>query len=115
MHEYAVTESILEIIQTEAEKAGARHVDKLTVIIGELTSFVDESIEFYFGELSRGTAAEGAKLAFENRKAKAVCRDCGSSFRPRLHALFVCPQCGSAAFDLKQGNELYIESIEVTS
>jgi hydrogenase nickel incorporation protein HypA/HybF len=113
LHEYAVTESILEIVQSEAEQAGGGRVDEITLVIGELTNFVDESIEFYFGELSRGTLAEGADLRFQKVEAKAVCSSCHATFKPK-HAFFVCPECGSAVFELTQGNELYIDNIEVT-
>lgn len=114
MHEYAVTESILEIVQAQARQNGARRIDEVTVVIGELTSFRGESIQFYFDELARGTLAEGALIHLQPMEARAVCRDCGTGFRPR-HAFFVCPECGSGAYDLTQGNELFIDNIEVSS
>jgi hydrogenase nickel incorporation protein HypA/HybF len=112
MHEYAVTESILNIIEAEAAKVGARRVGEVRLVLGELSTFVDRSIEFYFNVLSRGTVAEGANLVFEKIEARATCLDCGNIFRPR-HAFFACPQCNSLVFKLKQGQELYIESIDV--
>jgi len=112
LHEYAITESILEIVQTEAVEAGARRVDEVKVVIGELSSFAESSIEFYFEELSRGTVAEGACLVFEKLEANAECCACGSGFRPR-NAFYSCPACGSRLFELKRGKELYIDSIEV--
>lgn len=112
MHEYAVTESILEIIQAEAAKAGAGTVGEVTVVIGELSSFVDRSIEFYFEELSKGTVAEGARLNFQKVEARAACLDCGTEFRPR-HAFFSCPQCSSPLFNVLRGHEFYVESIDV--
>lgn len=113
LHEYAITESILEIVQAEASRAGAGCVDEITVVVGELTTFVDSSIEFYFTEMSRGTAAEGARLRFQKLEAKAHCSGCGADFRPH-NAFFSCPQCRSAVFELRQGQELFIESIEVS-
>ena len=112
MHEYAVTESILEIVQAEAVKAGAKRVDGVTVVLGELSTFVDQSIEFYFSELSRGTIAEGADLVFQRVKAKATCLDCGNTFRPR-HSFYSCPRCSSLVCRLEQGQEMFVESIEV--
>lgn len=112
MHEYAVTETIMEIVELEAEKAGAGRVEEVTVVIGELSSFASESIRFYFEELSRGTLFEGAQLKFQKKEAKAVCGNCGADFRPR-QAFFICPDCGSLVHELKQGNEFYIDNIEV--
>ena len=113
MHEYAITESILEIVQAEVDRVGARRVDEITVVIGELSTFVDSSIEFYFDELARGTVADGARLRFQKLEAQAVCSSCGARFRPR-NAFFTCPSCRSPVFELQQGQELLIESIEVS-
>lgn len=112
MHEYAITESIIEIVQSEAARAGAGCVDEIRVVIGELSNFSGSSIEFYFEELSRGTNAEGARLVFEKIEASADCCACGYGFRPRS-AYYACPECGSRLFELKQGQELYVDSIEV--
>ncbi len=72
-----------------------------------------DSIEFYFSELARGTIAEGAVCRFQTLEARAVCSSCGSQFRPRS-AIFTCPDCRSPVFELKQGQELFIESIDVS-
>ena len=113
LHEYAITESILEIVEAEAGRAGAGRVNEINVVIGELSTFVDSSIEFYFQEMSRGTVAEGAVLRFQKLEARADCAGCGAQFRPP-DAIFRCPQCGSPFFELRQGKELFIESIEVS-
>ncbi len=112
MHEYAVTESILKIVHEEAGKAGGERVESVTIVIGELSTFVDQSIEFYFQALSQGTVAEGARLIFEKVKARAVCGDCGKEFEPSRVCL-TCPRCHSPLFEVKQGRELYIDNLEI--
>lgn len=112
MHEYAVTESILSIVQEEAEKAGGGKVSSITVVIGELSTFVDRSIEFYFEALSKGTVADGASLIFDKLEAKATCCDCGHEFRPN-NLYYSCPECHSPVFELRQGQELYIDNLEI--
>jgi hydrogenase nickel incorporation protein HypA/HybF len=112
VHEFAVTEGLLAIVQEEARKAGAEHVDEVHVTIGELSTFVDESIEFYFSELSRGTLAEGAQLFFNKLEAKAWCELCQLEFRPDS-AFIACPKCHSPVMELSQGQELFVDSIEI--
>lgn len=112
MHEYAVTESIMEIIQAEADKAGGTKVTSITIVIGELSTFVDDSIDFYFKALSQGTIAEGATLSFEKIEAKAICCDCGKEFQP-TSIYYSCPECHSPVFDVKQGQELYVDNLEI--
>ena len=111
MHEYAVTESILEIVQNEADKAGVDKIDSVTIVIGELSTFVDQSIEFYFSALSQGTVAEDARLIFEKVEAMAVCCECGKDFRP-ANIYSPCPECHSPVFEVKQGQELFVDNLE---
>ena len=70
MHEMAVTESILGIVVRHAQRAGARRVVGINLVIGDLTGFIDESIQFYFDFLSRETVAHGAELRFERVAAR---------------------------------------------
>jgi hypothetical protein len=58
MHELAVTESIVKIVAHHAEQADARRVLRIHLVVGELSSIVDDSVQFYFDYLSQGTLAE---------------------------------------------------------
>jgi hydrogenase nickel incorporation protein HypA/HybF len=60
MHELMVTESILEIALRHAGQAGAVRVTDLFLVVGDLSSIVDDSVQFYWDFVSEGTAAEGA-------------------------------------------------------
>jgi hydrogenase nickel incorporation protein HypA/HybF len=113
MHELPVTEAILTTTLKHAEAAGRRRVVAIELVIGEMTSFVDDSVQFYFDVLSRGTSAEGAALRIRRIAALATCTACGDAHpvRPPLDPL--CPACGSAALRVTGGDELLIHSIEV--
>ena len=112
MHELAITKSMLDIVLKEAEKAGAREVGIVNLVIGEMTGFVEDSVQFYFDFLSKGTPAEGANLLFTVVPIKAQCRRCGKNFEPKESA-WICPGCGSNGLDIISGKELFVESIEV--
>jgi hydrogenase nickel incorporation protein HypA/HybF len=77
MHELTITESLLEIVLRHADKAGAHRVRDLFLVIGQLSSIVDDSVQFYWDIISDGTIAEGAKLHF-NRIATEI--ECLSKF-----------------------------------
>jgi len=62
MHELAVTEDIIRIV-TEASKG--KKVKAIELVIGDLSSFLDESIQFYFDLLTKSTPLEGASLIFK--------------------------------------------------
>ncbi len=113
MHELSVTEDILRIVTAHAQKAGAVHVTRINLVIGDLTSFIDDSIQFYFALLSPGTPAEGAELHFRRIKTRFRCRKCAQAFEPEDRD-WTCPACGALGGDIIAGKEFYVESIEVT-
>ncbi len=111
MHELAVTESILEIVERHAPLAGAGRVTDLHLVLGEMATIVDESVQFYWDIVSRGTVAEGARLHFRRVPALFRCTDCHAEFG--LTDALACPTCGSMAFVLVQGDEFRLEAIDV--
>ena len=113
MHEYAVTQSILDIALRHGERAGARRILAVNLTIGELTGFVDESIQFYFDFLTRETMAEGAKLQFERIAARVQCQSCGAEYAPPDHRLWSCPECNALGGDVIAGREFAVASIEI--
>jgi hydrogenase nickel incorporation protein HypA/HybF len=110
MHELSITESILSIA---LGAAGGRRVTAINLVIGDLSSFVDDSVQFYFDILSRGTAAESAVLNFQRIPGTMVCGACGLRFEAKAPLLPACPACGSGQLLVTGGRELRVESIEV--
>ena len=112
MHEMSITEDILRIVMQHAHKAGATRITHIHLVIGELASFIDDSIQFYFEILSPDTPAEGAELHFERIKTRFRCRQCGHEFEPE-NRNWTCPSCSALGGDVIAGKEFYVESIEV--
>ncbi len=111
MHELGITQNLLNLALQYAEPAGAKKITALHLVIGELSSVVDDSVQFYWDFISQGTIAQGAVLHFERIPAAFECQDCGAVF-PRSDG-FACPSCGSGRVRVKQGEEFYLRSIEV--
>jgi hydrogenase nickel incorporation protein HypA/HybF len=113
MHELSVTQSILDIVLRHAEKAGARRVETINLVIGELTGFVDESIQFYWDFISKDTPAAGSVLRFERIPALARCHSCRAEYAPPDSRLWACPECGALGGDVVAGREFSVTSIEI--
>ena len=88
MHELPITEGILKIA---TEAAGGRKITIIHLLIGDLSSIVDDSVQFYFDMLSMGTVAEGALLDFQRRPATVTCWDCGQQFEGARSPAFSLP------------------------
>lgn len=112
MHELSVTEQLLNITLEHADKAKAQRVLQINLVIGDLSSFAGESIQFYFDLLSRGTKAEKASLSISHIPARARCRQCQYDFAPEKMD-WLCPRCGGLIEEIIAGREFYVESIEV--
>ncbi len=112
MHELMVTESILEIALRHAQDAQARRITDLYLVIGDLATIVDDSVQFYWDFVSENTIAEGAKLHFRRNPAVLACQVCGQSYS--LDQDLTCPSCRSSDIRIVSGQEFYLEAIEVS-
>jgi hydrogenase nickel incorporation protein HypA/HybF len=113
MHELSVTQNILEIALRHAEGAEAQRIVSLDLTIGELTSIVADSVQFYWDIIAKDTLAEGAVLNFKRLPAELLCLDCNNRYTPG-DDLFTCPACESAHVQIVAGREFFLESIHVT-
>jgi hydrogenase nickel incorporation protein HypA/HybF len=112
MHELPVTQSLLAIALRHAEQAQAARITHLHLVIGDLASIVDESVQFYWDIISRDTLAEGAVLHFRRVPMLMQCFTCGSTYTPERGTL-ACPGCGSAEVAVAEGDVFQLESIDI--
>lgn len=111
MHELPVVEDVLRVAGEEAAQRHLHRVSRISLIIGELSSVMDESVQMYFELLAEGTLCEGAALVFEHVPATLRCTVCGAEF-PHAGS-FSCPWCGGDGMLVKgTGRELAIRSID---
>lgn len=113
MHELPVTRGMLEVALDAAREEGAEKILAVDVVIGELTSFVDDAVQFYFDVIAEDTLAEDARLRFRREQARVTCHDCGAVHRTGPPLRPTCPECGSLALEVDGGRDFYVESIEV--
>jgi hydrogenase nickel incorporation protein HypA/HybF len=112
MHELAITESILNIASRHAQQAEASRVTDIHIVMGKLSSIVDDSVQFYWDMISEDTICAGAQLHFERRPAKMACQECGGTYILESE-LVLCPDCGSARVKVISGEEFWLDSIEI--
>lgn len=113
MHELSITTNILEIASRHGEEANATKVTDLYLVIGALSSIVDDSVQFYWDAISKGTLCAGATLHFDRIPTQLRCLDCNESYT-LPGELTPCPNCSSSHIKILSGNEFFLDRIEVT-
>ncbi|MEI7849568.1 MAG: hydrogenase maturation nickel metallochaperone HypA [Chloroflexota bacterium] len=112
MHELPITQSLLKIALDNASKANATQITALNIVMGELASMMDDSIQFYWEIIAKDTIAEKAVLNFRRVPAQLQCITCAEKYHPEEKEL-VCPKCGGAGAKILAGEEFLLESIDV--
>jgi hydrogenase nickel incorporation protein HypA/HybF len=112
MHELSVTESVLEIALRHGRSAQARQITDIYLVIGQLTSLVDDSIQFYWDMIAQDTLAHGARLHFKRIPAQLQCLDCNQRYTPGPLDM-ACTSCASTHVRVVAGDEFFVEAIEI--
>jgi hydrogenase nickel incorporation protein HypA/HybF len=112
MHELSVTENVLAIAQRHAAQAGAKRVTAVYLVIGQLSSIIDDSVQFYWDIISADSLCASAKLHFERIPARLECQDCGEQYT-LARELTNCPTCQSFSVKVLSGQEFYVSAIDI--
>jgi hydrogenase nickel incorporation protein HypA/HybF len=110
LHELSVASAVID---TATRHADGRRVTAVQLRVGHLRQVVPDSLAFYFEHVAVGTLCEGARLEQEVVPARLECTGCEHAWELG-EAMFRCPRCGAADVRITAGNELCVESIEVT-
>jgi hydrogenase nickel incorporation protein HypA/HybF len=112
MHEYPITQQIVKLAVESAVENKATGIARISLVVGEMTGFVGDSIKMYFDAIAKGTLAEGAEIDIRYVKSKLKCTKCGEYFE-RQKFSFQCPCCEGQGIPTEVGKEFYIEEIEI--
>jgi hydrogenase nickel incorporation protein HypA/HybF len=110
MHELSLSGAIVNTVE---KHAAGRPVSVVSMRVGALRQVVPDTLDFYFGFVSKGTVCEGARLELELIPARLRCAACEREWEIEL-PIFMCPGCGpSGRVEVASGDEFEVESIEV--
>ena len=109
MHELAIAGHVVGIA---ARHADGRRVTKVYLKVGHLRQVVPSALSFSFELVAQGTSVEAAELVLEEVPAAGLCRRCGVESRLEAFPL-QCGACGRPDLEITQGEDLYVESLEM--
>jgi hydrogenase nickel incorporation protein HypA/HybF len=112
MHELAIAQNILEIVQQSVPEEKAPWVRWVRMRIGPLSGVVADSLDFCFSAIISETKMPNARLAIEQLPMILRCKNCQNEFRTDDLA-FLCPACQGSSLELVSGKEMEIVEIEL--
>ena len=123
MHEFSMTNRIVNYILEEAKKHDAKRVNEVHLMIGKLTFLGLEQVKFAYEMLVKNTIMEGSTLHIENKDGVIKCNNCGYEGTlkyeddPVYHIpspTLNCPKCGGVV-KVVGGKECTIKSIKLVA
>jgi hydrogenase nickel incorporation protein HypA/HybF len=111
MHEMAIAQSIMDIVEQEMSRHGVTKLSAIRLVVGEFTAVVPQSLSFCFEMITKDTPLEGVKLEMEQVPLTGRCSGCGEEFAIQEYR-FVCPKCESKEIEMIAGKELFVKEIE---
>ena len=112
MHEMALCESMLQIIEREAARQNFSRVRKVRLEVGALAGVEKQAMLFGFEVVRRGTVADGAELEIIELPGRGWCMACAKEVEVKSR-LDACPECGGFQVQITGGDELRIRDLEV--
>jgi len=112
MHEMSLCESVLQVLEDEAQRQHFTHVKTVWLEIGNMAGVEVEAMRFCFDVVVRNSLADSATLHIIGVPAEAWCLDCAQTVTI-AQRFDPCPQCGSHQLQVIRGDEMRIKELEV--
>jgi len=112
MHEMALAESVLDLIEDCLLREGGQQIKTVRLEIGKLAAVEPEAMRFCFDAVARGTVAEGAVLDIIEQEGRAWCFDCNRevSIAARQNP---CTACGGFRLRVAEGIAMRVKELEI--
>jgi len=114
MHEHHAVHRLVDQVLDTALKNKVQKVNRVTIVINELSGFKESSVRHYFSEFTKDNILKDTSLEVKNVGPQFECTKCQRliSFNGQeLH----CSVCGGPLAPVKAEKQFYVEDIEVES
>ncbi len=112
MHEFSIVQSLMGLIEENAQQNNAKSVSKVVVKIGKMSGIEPHLLKIAFDTFKEKTICENAQLEMIIQDIIALCEDCQKEFVVEDNS-FVCPYCGGFNLKILDGKDMYLMSLEL--
>jgi hydrogenase nickel incorporation protein HypA/HybF len=113
VHELSIANKLVEIVLEHAKDSGCGRVQQINLRIGALSCVHRDALLFSFDLVAADTDLASAKLQITDLPVTIYCEKCDAIQELPGIQSFHCPVCQTPSADIRQGQELDIESIEL--
>ena len=112
MHEMSLCESILDVLEQQAQLQQFRTVKTVCLEIGKLSCVEIDALRFSFSAVMENTLAASATLKIIEIDGQAWCQSCQQTviITQRYEE---CPHCGAYPLEINDGEQMRIKELEV--
>lgn len=112
MHEMAIVQSMIEIVEQEMAQHHANKLKAIHLAVGRMTCVVPEQMRLCFEILTDNKPLAGTELVINTIPLTYQCWECNRNFTSE-GITSKCLYCKGENLELTAGRELQIESLEV--
>ena len=114
MHELAVTQSLVDTVLEECKNRNITDLKNIIVELGSLTSYVSDSIQFYYDILKKPyELLHDVPLIIHEIQGTICCNVCNKETIIDDSFIILCKHCHSTDVHFVKGKEFIIKSLEI--
>ncbi|MBY0502444.1 MAG: hydrogenase maturation nickel metallochaperone HypA [Bryobacteraceae bacterium] len=113
MHELSLSYAMVDTVLESLVGMNVRRIVSVTVSAGELSGVSADALRFSFPIAAAGTLVEGVELKVESAPVTVYCGACDAIAPLASLQQFCCPTCGRPSADVRGGQHLVLQSIEL--
>lgn len=110
---HPLSQRALEIIEQQAQQAGARRVTGVWLKVGAFSCVEASALTFCFELVCRGTLAEGCELHIAEQQAECWCDRCQQYVHLVSQHVRRCPHCNNDQLQIVADDGLQIQRLEL--
>ena len=111
MHEYSITQSLVQAVEEELEARGlGAEIQEVHLKLGLFSGAVKGPVEFYYEMLTQEGRLAGSKLIIEETPLVLCCKDCDAEWASE-EPVFRGGKCESQNIEITGGREMTVDKI----
>jgi len=114
MHELSICQALVQQLEGVSAANGGGAVELVRLRIGPLSGVEAALLRHAFPLASAGTIADGAELVIEAAPIVVHCNECGARSEAASNRM-LCGACNGYRVKMLSGNEMLLESVELSS